>query len=106
MYTNTEYFTFGDQKFGEDGWTDYWFMWAMLYSPMLLYGMVLNWFKNDQMKDYIKCNMVLILLLSIFIEISFINDLSWRFIIIEYVIIGIVWIYVLRLKMFLSKRFT
>lgn len=104
MYVNTVYLSLGDPKFGEDGWEFYWYIWALFYSPMLIYGFVLNYFKNDKFKDYIKCNLVFILFLAVFIEISFIKDISWPRIIIEYLIIGVGWIYVLKLKKFLSTR--
>ena len=105
MYVNTVYLNLGDPKLGADGWTSYWFIWAASFSPIFLFGVVLNWIVNGLIKDYAKCNFVLIILLSIFVEISFIVDISWPFLIIEYAMIGVIWINVLKLKMFLTKRF-
>ncbi len=105
MYANTVHFNLGDSKPGEAGWTVYWYRWTITYLPIYLFGVVLNWFKNDVLKEYVKCNFVLILLLSLFVELSFIYDVAYPLVIIQYVIIAIVWVYVLRLKRYLTKRF-
>ena len=105
MYANTAYFQWGDPALGPQGWQIYWFIWSLVYLPVLLYGMTLNSIKNKKPKDLIKCNSVLTLVLLIFAEISFVNDLSWLFIIIQYLFLGVAWIYVLKLKMYLNKRF-
>jgi len=106
MYINTAYLDRGNPTIGADGWTVYWYVWAGLYSPLFLFGLVLNWLKNDTLKEYVKCNFVLILLLSFAIEISFILDVPRSILFIEYIILAITWVYVLKLKMYLIKHFT
>lgn len=106
MYANSVYFNFGDQKSGEGGWRIYWYVWAAFYCPVFLYGSVLNWIKNDPLKEYVKCNFVLVLVISVFVELSYIFSLSWHFIVLEYVLIAVIWIYVLKLKKFLTARFS
>ena len=105
MYCNTTYLDLGDMKTGQGGWTVYWWVWALMYFPPFLFGVALNWIKNKKLKDFIKCNSVLTLVLCIVAEISFVYDISWKYLLIEYLALGILWWYVLKLKMFLTKRF-
>ena len=105
MYCNTTYLNLGDLKTGQGGWTVYWWVWTLMYFPPFLFGVALNWIKNEKLKDFIKCNSVLTLVLCIVAEISFVYDISWKYLLIEYLALGILWCYVLKLKMFLTKRF-
>jgi hypothetical protein len=106
MYINTTKFNLGDQELGVEGWKLYWYKWIVYYFPLLIYGLTLNYIKNTKIKDLIKCNSVFTIFLIAVIEISFIFNLSWHFLIIEYVLVGIIWIYVLKLKMYLTRRFS
>lgn len=94
MYANALYLN-QDPKIGENGWTGFWYGWALLYAPVFLFGVVQNWFKNKKLREYLKCNTVLVLVIALFVEFSFIKNIPWHFIIIQYVIIGIIWLYVL-----------
>ena len=51
MYLNTTYLDLGDPKFGQNGWTFYWWVWALMYLPPLVFGVTLNWIKNEKGKD-------------------------------------------------------
>lgn len=109
MYCNMTYLDLGDLKAGQDGWTVYWWGWALMYLPPLFFGVTLNWIKNEKLKDFIKCNSVLTLVLCVFAEISYVfsilYDISWQYLLIEYLALGVLWCYVLKLKKFLTKRF-
>lgn len=105
MYLNTTYLDLGDPEFGQNGWTVYWRVWALMYLPPFLFGVTLNWIKNEKLKDFIKCNSVLTLVLCIVAEVSFIFDISWQYLLIEYLVLGVFWCYVLKLKAFLTKRY-
>ena len=104
-YTNTAYFHVGESDYGAVGRIFSWYAWAILFLPIFLFGIVLNWLKNDPIKEYAKCNLVLTILVSVFIEISFVFNLSWQLIILEYGVIAIIWIYILKLKQFLTRRY-
>ena len=93
MFINTTYLNLGDDKWAKNGWMIYWWLWTIFYSPILTYLIIVNWKKNSQIGDFTKWNLIFILVLSPIIEVSFIYDITWYILLVEYLIIAVSWHY-------------
>lgn len=95
MFLNTNYLELGDVKWQEGGWMIYCWIWSMFYFPIFLYGIIINFTKIKNIRDYARLNFYFLLFTSLIIELSFSLDVIWWVVIIEWFIIGFIWRYIL-----------
>jgi hypothetical protein len=106
MWINTATLCLGDPKFGGGcgGFDLYFPLWTLFYSPLVATALVLTWSGKLRRLPRIRATLVcayLVLILSA-LELSFVNDLQWPVLMIEWVILSMVFFFLRSLALSLS----
>ncbi len=84
MFLNTVVLGLGDNKFGSSGWKVYWPFWGVVFTPAAIVFAVQSFRIPSERGALIRFFAPSLILLLVTIEVSFLLDLHWPWVIVEF----------------------